>query len=44
MDFANGRMTIRALEDQETFTFTISDFDRALVEAGGWVEYADKHY
>ncbi len=44
MDFANGRMTIRALEDQETLAFTISDFDRALVEAGGWVEYADKHY
>ncbi|NOY70083.1 MAG: 3-isopropylmalate dehydratase small subunit [Deltaproteobacteria bacterium] len=24
--------------------FTISDFDRALVEAGGWLEYADKKY
>jgi 3-isopropylmalate/(R)-2-methylmalate dehydratase small subunit len=24
--------------------FEISDFDRALVEAGGWVGYADKHY
>lgn len=24
--------------------FAISEFDRALVEAGGWVGYADKHY
>lgn len=24
--------------------FRISDFDRALVEAGGWVEYADARY
>lgn len=24
--------------------FTISGFDRALVEADGWVGYADKHY
>ena len=24
--------------------FTISDFDRALVDAGGWVDYADKKY
>lgn len=24
--------------------FTISDFDRALVEAGGWVNYADEKY
>jgi 3-isopropylmalate/(R)-2-methylmalate dehydratase small subunit len=24
--------------------FTISEFDEALVRAGGWVEYADAHY
>ncbi len=24
--------------------FPLSDFDRALVDAGGWVEYADSHY
>lgn len=28
----------------ETFSFMISPFDKALVEAGGWVEYADAHY
>lgn len=29
---------------KEEIPFTISDFDRSLVEAGGWVEYADSHY
>ncbi len=24
--------------------FRISDFDRALIQTGGWVEYADRHY
>ncbi|MBW1728874.1 MAG: 3-isopropylmalate dehydratase small subunit, partial [Deltaproteobacteria bacterium] len=25
-------------------SFSISDFDRALVMSGGWVEYADSKY
>ncbi len=29
---------------QETFSFTLADFDRALVEAGGWLAYADANY
>jgi len=29
---------------KDEIPFAISDFDRALVEAGGWVEYADSHY
>ena len=29
---------------RETFSFEISPFDKALVEAGGWVEYADARY
>jgi 3-isopropylmalate/(R)-2-methylmalate dehydratase small subunit len=29
---------------KEEIEFSLSDFDRALVEAGGWVEYADRHY
>ena len=28
----------------EAIPFTVSDFDRALVEAGGWVDYADVNY
>ena len=28
----------------EEMEYTISEFDRALVEAGGWVNYADANY
>ena len=31
-------------EQIENINFEISDFDKALVHAGGWVEYADKKY
>jgi len=27
-----------------TLEFSISEFDKALVKAGGWVEFADKNY
>jgi 3-isopropylmalate/(R)-2-methylmalate dehydratase small subunit len=29
---------------REEVPFTLAPFDRALVEAGGWVEYADQRY
>ncbi|MGE4492082.1 MAG: 3-isopropylmalate dehydratase small subunit 2 [Syntrophotalea sp.] len=29
---------------REVFSFAISPFDQALVEAGGWVEFADQRY
>jgi len=29
---------------KQTVLFSLSAFERALVEAGGWVEYAAKHY
>jgi 3-isopropylmalate/(R)-2-methylmalate dehydratase small subunit len=29
---------------EETFTFDVSPFDKALVDTGGWVEYADARY
>lgn len=44
MDFSNSRLTIRADDDAQTIPFVISDFDRNLVEAGGWVDFADSHY
>jgi 3-isopropylmalate/(R)-2-methylmalate dehydratase small subunit len=31
-------------EAEEEIDFTLSDFDRTLVEAGGWLEFADSHY
>ena len=35
---------IKAGEKEEEIKFSLPDFDRALIEAGGWVEYADKCY
>jgi len=29
---------------EESYTFEISPFDKALVLAGGWVDYADQRY
>ncbi|MEN8188482.1 MAG: 3-isopropylmalate dehydratase small subunit [Thermodesulfobacteriota bacterium] len=31
-------------ESNEEFTFQLNDFDRSLVEAGGWLSYADAKY
>jgi len=43
-DFDNSRLIIRAEGQEEIIPFDVSEFDRALVEAGGWVDYADTHY
>jgi len=37
-------LTIRSTDGGEPVPFTISDFDRALLTAGGWLEYADEKY
>jgi 3-isopropylmalate/(R)-2-methylmalate dehydratase small subunit len=29
---------------EERVPFTLSDFDRSLIEAGGWVDFADRRY
>ena len=44
MDLAGSAFTLAAQGRKERCTFEISPFDRALVEAGGWVDYADQHY
>jgi 3-isopropylmalate/(R)-2-methylmalate dehydratase small subunit len=43
-DFANSRLIIRADGEEETIPFAVSEFDRKLVSAGGWVDFADTHY
>ncbi len=43
-DFANSRLIIRAGGEEETVPFAVSEFDRKLVTAGGWVDFADTHY
>ena len=37
-------LIIEAGRTKEEIRFSLSGFDRALVEAGGWVEYADTRY
>ncbi len=44
IDFVNNRLTIESPKGKKTIDYTISRFDRALVEAGGWVEFADSKY
>ena len=34
----------RSGEEEQRFSFTISEFDKTLVKAGGWVAYADSRY
>ncbi len=43
-DFDKGLFTLEAGDKKKTISFSISQFDRDLVKAGGWVEYADSHY
>ena len=40
----NQVFTITAGDQKEDIPFKLPDFARALVETGGWVEYADSHY
>ena len=35
---------IAAGDQTELIQFSLPEFARALVETGGWVEYADSHY
>jgi 3-isopropylmalate/(R)-2-methylmalate dehydratase small subunit len=35
---------IKAGEKKDEIKFSLPDFDRALIEAGGWLEYADTCY
>lgn len=43
-DMKNFEFIIKVDEEEERIQFNISDFDRALVESGGWVDYADEKY
>ncbi|MDY6791047.1 MAG: 3-isopropylmalate dehydratase small subunit [Thermodesulfobacteriota bacterium] len=43
-DFEESKITISTEGKEETIFYSLSDFDRALVKAGGWMEYADSKY
>jgi len=44
VDFSHNTFTISSSKGKETISYQISGFDKALVEAGGWVEFADAKY
>ena len=44
IDIEAGSLTMCGGGKQETCSFEISPFDKALVLAGGWVDYADQKY
>ncbi len=43
-DLENQALTFRAEGRHEYISFELSGFDRELVEAGGWIEYAEANY
>jgi 3-isopropylmalate/(R)-2-methylmalate dehydratase small subunit len=43
-DMENKLFRLTAAGVEESLPFCISEFDQALVEAGGWVGYADSNY
>ena len=43
-DLDQSRFLFSASSGQKECDFSLSPFDRDLIEAGGWVEYADKRY
>ncbi len=44
IDIEAGRLTLDAGGKTEDFAFQLSPFDKALVMAGGWVDFADRNY
>jgi 3-isopropylmalate/(R)-2-methylmalate dehydratase small subunit len=44
IDIESQTLTMSGGGKSKTFSFDISPFDKALVMAGGWVDYADSKY
>lgn len=44
VNVADSKLTFKADGQSEVVEFKLEGFDRALVEAGGWIEYADAKY
>jgi len=42
--FEKQLLTVEAGRLKEDISFSLSGFDRAIVKAGGWLEYADARY
>jgi 3-isopropylmalate/(R)-2-methylmalate dehydratase small subunit len=44
VDTEKATLSFKSGEKEKTVPFTLRGFEKALVEAGGWVEYAAKRY
>jgi 3-isopropylmalate/(R)-2-methylmalate dehydratase small subunit len=44
VDTDKGILCFKADGKEKTISFTLKNFEKALVDAGGWVEYAAKYY
>ncbi|UCE78185.1 MAG: hypothetical protein JSV13_06585 [Nitrospiraceae bacterium] len=44
VDFEKDTLTVSSDRGAETIAYQITDFDKELVKAGGWVEFADTKY
>ena len=44
IDFDGDAFTVTSGKGKETVSYQVANFDKALVEAGGWVEFADAKY
>jgi 3-isopropylmalate/(R)-2-methylmalate dehydratase small subunit len=44
VDLPAGTLSFKADGKEKKVSFNLRDFERALVESGGWVEYAAAHY
>jgi 3-isopropylmalate/(R)-2-methylmalate dehydratase small subunit len=44
VDIDASLITIQSAAQMEKIEFQLSEFDRALIQTGGWVEYADSQY
>lgn len=44
MDLERNIFSLTAEERRQEVVFSLSDFDRALIRSGGWLEFADSKY
>jgi 3-isopropylmalate/(R)-2-methylmalate dehydratase small subunit len=44
VDIKALEIVIQSKDQTQKIEFQISEFDKALVQTGGWLEYADTHY
>ncbi len=43
-DIENEKILIKSFDTEMEINFSVSDFDKELVKAGGWINFADKNY